>query len=192
MAASLHGDTPYFGRRVTSGSVTPYTTSVDVNTRRGIQIVPIIRPSGLSALWIRLRYWTIALFAVIVFAGLVSAGLILIGVILISYQQTKDLSGSVHVLLRIPGGAVITRQLLSLSFSLGALAPLFLVAAQRPDDRDRFMKNLLVCHRRAMLVYSIYCRAQCYSGVLTKVHIPRPRDAACMPEGKLTRPPDPY
>ena len=31
MAASLHGDTPYSGKAVTSGSVTPYTTSVDVN-----------------------------------------------------------------------------------------------------------------------------------------------------------------
>ena len=31
MAASLHGDTPYSGKAVTSVSVTPYTTSVDVN-----------------------------------------------------------------------------------------------------------------------------------------------------------------
>lgn len=141
-------------------------------TRCGIQGVPIVRPRGLSALWVRLRYWTIALLAVIVFAGLVSAGLILVGLILISYQETMDLAGSVHVYLRIPSGAVITRQLLSLSFSLGALAPLFLVAAQGPDDRDRFMKNLLVRHRRALLVYSIYCRAQAYSGVLTEVQIP--------------------
>src|ERR1700758_3788377 len=34
MAASLHGDTPYSGRRVTSVPVTPYTTSVDVNLIR--------------------------------------------------------------------------------------------------------------------------------------------------------------
>lgn len=31
MAASRHGNTPYSGKPVTSGSVTPYTTSVDVN-----------------------------------------------------------------------------------------------------------------------------------------------------------------
>ena len=31
MAASLHGDTPYSGKAVTSVPVTPYTTSVDVN-----------------------------------------------------------------------------------------------------------------------------------------------------------------
>ena len=42
MAASLHGDTPYSGKAVTSGSATPYTTSVDVNapsagsTERGL------------------------------------------------------------------------------------------------------------------------------------------------------------
>lgn len=140
-------------------------------TRRGIHVMPIIRPRGLTALWVRLRYWTIALFALMVFAGLVSAGLILIGVILISYQETKSLAGSAQVWLSIPGGAVITRQLLSLSFSLGALAPLFLVAGQRPDDRDRFMKSLLTRHRRAVLMYSIYCRAQAYSGVLTEVQI---------------------
>jgi putative transposase len=31
VAASPHGDTPHAGKPVTSGSVTPYTTSVDVN-----------------------------------------------------------------------------------------------------------------------------------------------------------------
>ena len=31
MAASPHGDTPDSGKAVTSGSATPYTTSVDVN-----------------------------------------------------------------------------------------------------------------------------------------------------------------
>jgi len=140
-------------------------------TRCGIKSLPIAKPRGSSALWLRLRYWTIALFAVMVFAGLVSAGLIFVGVILISFQETKDLAGSVQVYLRILSGAVITKQLLSLSFTLGALAPLFLVAAQRPDDRASFMKNLLVRHRRALLVYSIYCRAQAYSGVLTEVQV---------------------
>jgi hypothetical protein len=31
LAASRHGTTPYFGKRVTSGSATPYTTSVDAS-----------------------------------------------------------------------------------------------------------------------------------------------------------------
>ena len=34
MAASHHGDTPYSGNSVTSVPVTPYTTSVDVNSPR--------------------------------------------------------------------------------------------------------------------------------------------------------------
>ena len=40
------------------------------------------------------------------------------------------------------------------------------------------MKNLLVRHRRALLVYSIYGRAQAHSGVLTEVQIvpPIPED----------------
>ena len=141
-------------------------------TRCGIQVIPIIKPRGLSALGVRLRYWTIAQFALVVFAGLVSAGLILIGLVLISYQETTNLAGSAQVYLRIPGGGIITKQLLALSFSLGALAPMFLVASQRSDDRDRFMKTLLTRHRRAVLVYSIYCRAQVYSGDLTNVRIP--------------------
>ena len=33
MAASLHGDTPYSGKAVTSVPATPYTTSVDVNAQ---------------------------------------------------------------------------------------------------------------------------------------------------------------
>jgi hypothetical protein len=33
VAASFHGDTPYFGKPVTSVPVTPYTTSVDVSMR---------------------------------------------------------------------------------------------------------------------------------------------------------------
>jgi hypothetical protein len=35
VAASLHGDTPYPGKTVTSVPVNPYTTSVDVNGFRG-------------------------------------------------------------------------------------------------------------------------------------------------------------
>ena len=43
MAASLHGNTPYSGKRVTSGSVTPYTTSVDVNVILSACEVPLAR-----------------------------------------------------------------------------------------------------------------------------------------------------
>jgi hypothetical protein len=34
VAVSGHADTPYFGRPVTAGSATPYTTPVDVNEPR--------------------------------------------------------------------------------------------------------------------------------------------------------------
>ena len=38
MAASLHGDTPYSGKTVTSVPATPYTTSVDVNACSADQV----------------------------------------------------------------------------------------------------------------------------------------------------------
>ena len=86
-----------------------------------------------------------------------------------------DLACFVHVShLRIPSGAVITRKAVpALRSAWGALAPLFLVAAQGRYDRDRSTKNLLVpCPPPGLAAYSIYCRAQAYSGVLTEVQIP--------------------
>jgi hypothetical protein len=55
---------------------------------------------------------------------------------------------------------MVTKQLLSLSLSLGAFAAFFLVAAQRSDERDEFMKNTLARYRRALLVYTAYCQAR--------------------------------
>ena len=53
MAASLHGDTPYSGKAVTSGSATPYTTSVDVNDHDAPRLTLVItaahRPDRLLA-----------------------------------------------------------------------------------------------------------------------------------------------
>ena len=80
-------------------------------------------------------------------AAIVSGALIVIGVILINRNETMTLANSVEVYDTLPGGIVITKQLLSLSFSLGAFAAFFLVAAQRPVDRKAFMKNVLVRYR---------------------------------------------
>ena len=55
MAASHHGDTPYSGRPVTSGSVTPYTTSVDVNHAGGVdQTTAVTAAAGLAAVMVTL------------------------------------------------------------------------------------------------------------------------------------------
>jgi len=125
----------------------------------GAAPAPIVRPGIPGTIWVYATYWLLCAFALIVSALFVSGTLILIGVILISKDETKTLANSVHVYQTLPGGAVITMQLLSLSFSLGAFAAFFLVAAQKPSDRTEFMANMLRRYRRDLVAYSIYCHA---------------------------------
>jgi len=138
-------------------------------TRRGITAAPMVRPSGRHAVRIYLSYWALAAFALIIAAGFVASALIVIGTVLISKNDTVTMAQSVDVYRSLPGGFVITKQLLSLSFSLGAFAAFFLVAAQRPEDRDAFMKDVLARYRQALLVYSVYCRAHDRAPELTQV-----------------------
>jgi hypothetical protein len=138
-------------------------------TRCGIGAAPMVRPSGRHAVRIYLSYWALAAFALIIAAGFVASALIVIGTILIGRNETVDMAQSVYVYQSLPGGLVITKQLLSLSSSLGAFAAFFLVAAQRPEERDAFMKNVLARYRQAMLVYSVYCRAHDQAPELTQV-----------------------
>jgi hypothetical protein len=138
-------------------------------TRRGIKAAPMVRPAGRHALRIYLSYWALAVFALLIAAGFVAGALIIIGAILISKNDTVMMAQSVDVYRSLPNGLVITKQLLSLSFSLGAFAAFFLVAAQRPEDRNAFMKDLLAPYRQALLVYSVYCRAHDLARELTQV-----------------------
>jgi hypothetical protein len=138
-------------------------------TRRGIKAAPMVRPSGRHAARIYLSYWALAAFALIIAAGFVASALIVIGVILISKNDTAMMAQSADVYQTLPGGLVITKQLLSLSFSLGAFAAFFLVAAQHPEDRNAFMKDVLARYRQALLVYSVYCRAHDRAPELTQV-----------------------
>jgi hypothetical protein len=140
-------------------------------TQRCIKATPMVRPLGRHALRIYLIYWALAAFALIITAGLVATALIIIGAILISKNDTVTMAQSVNVYQSLPGGFVITKQLLSLSFSLGALAAFFLVAAQHPEDRDAFMKDVLARYRQALLVYSVYCRAHDRARELTFVPV---------------------
>ena len=145
--------------------------------------VPIVRPLIPGTIWVYAGYWMLCAFALIITALFVSAVLIIIGVILISKSETMMLASSVHVYQTLPEGAVITKQLLSLSFSLGAFSAFFLVAAQRSSDRKVFMRNTLRRYRRDLVVYSIYCRAHDQAEPWTLVpvqarlldHPPRPK-----------------
>jgi hypothetical protein len=141
-------------------------------TRRGIKPAPMVKPSGRHAFRIYLSYWALTAFALIIAAGLVASALIVIGTILISRNDTATMAQSVHVYRSLPGGLVITKQLLSLSCSLGAFAAFFLVAAQRPEDRKAFMKDVLARYRRALLVYWVYCGARDQARELTQIPVP--------------------
>lgn len=160
-------------------------------TRRGITAAPMVRPAGRRACRIYLSYWALAAFALIIAAGFVASALIVIGAILISRNETVAMAESVDVYQSLPGGFVITRQLLSLSFSLGAFAAFFLVAAQRPEDRDAFMRDVLARYRQALLVYSVYCRAHDRAAELTQIplHVrPLQPAAECLSPTACTAP----
>lgn len=127
-------------------------------TRRGARPVPMERPSGLRGVYAYLAYLTLVASSLIAAALFVSVILVIVGLILINANETRTLAGSAYIYQSYPG-ITVTKQLLSLSFSLGAFAAFFLVAAQHSDDRDKFMKNTLLRYRRALLVYTTYCRA---------------------------------
>ncbi|MFI6054498.1 hypothetical protein ACIBCO_30960 [Streptomyces violascens] len=64
---------------------------------------------------------------------------------------------------------VVTRELLSLSLSLGAFAALFLVSGQRPEERTVYLHKDLFRLRRALVVYSVYRSAQEHAAEWTGV-----------------------
>ena len=124
----------------------------------GAQPTPVNKPTGFGALYVRIIYLAVTISALLATTLFVAAALIIVGVTLIDAHETRNLAGSVDVLQSYPG-IVFTRQLLSLSLSLGAFASFFLVAAQRPDDREIFMKKIMAHARRSLLVYTVCCQA---------------------------------
>jgi len=147
---------------------------------RGACPAPMVRPTGLGGrALVYFAYAGLSAFSLIVAAMFVASALIFIGLILIDAKETKALAGSVHIYRALssalPGDAVITRQLVSLSLCLGAFSAFFLVAAQRTEDRRTFMDNVLVRLRRALLVYSVYCRAHDCAQEWTGILVAAPR-----------------
>ena len=125
---------------------------------KGARPVPMERPRGFRGVYAYLAYLILVAFSLIAVALFVSAILIIVGLILINANETRSMAGSAYIYQTFPG-ITVTKQLLSLSFSLGAFSAFFLVAAQHSDDRDKFMKNTLLRYRRALLAYTVYCRA---------------------------------
>lgn len=154
-------------------SVRPFEFMIFVD--RGIQPLPVKRPTGFGAFVVRAGYITLCAFSLIVTAIFVSVFLVIVGIILINKSNTNDLAHAVNVYQTFPGNVVVTKQLLSVSLSLGAFAAFVLVASQRPEERVEFMRSILVRYRGALLVYSIYCRAhdlaEPWTGVPVKIRL---------------------
>ena len=146
---------------------------------RSIRPAPMVKPEGFGAFSVYASYVLLSLFSLIATAIFVSGALIFVGIILVSKQETVNLAGSAHVYATLPGHLILTRQLVSLSLSLGAFSAFFLVAAQHTDDRKAFMNNVLIRLRRALLVYSIYYRARYHVEDLTPICVkPKTPDQA--------------
>jgi len=137
---------------------------------RGAKPFPLERPRGLSGAYGYLAYLALVAFSLIAVAIFVSGILVFVGLILVNKDETTKLAGSAYIYQSFPGIAV-TKQLLSLSFSLGAFAAFFLVAAQRSEDRDVFMKDILARYRRALLVYTTYCQAHDFAEEWTGIPV---------------------
>ena len=123
----------------------------------GARPTPLVKPAGRwGRVYVYAAYVMLSAFFLFIVVLIVSGSLILVGLILISAKETKDLAQSVDIYVTLWGHVVITRQLVSLSLSLGAFAAFFLVAAQRTEDRKEFIDNLLAPVRQALLVYAVY------------------------------------
>jgi len=129
----------------------------------------IAEPDCRSArIYVHVNYWLLSLLALLGVAFTVAFILLVIGAILINAKETANIAGSSFVYIPLPGGGAVTRQLVSLSLVLGSFAAFFLVAGQRPRDRQKFMTVVLRPIRLALLTYSVYQYAQNRASELTQ------------------------
>jgi hypothetical protein len=129
--------------------------------KMGASPSPIKRPATLAGRqFVYFNYLMFSFLSLIGVALSVTVALLIVGMILISAHETDVLAHSVQIYWTLPGHVVITRQLLSLSLTLGVFAAFFLVVGQHAEGRERFMNDVLRDLRQFLLVYSVYCRAQ--------------------------------
>ncbi|MFD9631827.1 hypothetical protein [Streptomyces violascens] len=131
--------------------------------RRGAHPFPLLQPeTPAQRRSVHAGYFILLTSALVGSAVVVSLSLIVVGVVLISASQTANLTGgAAHLYWTIPGtDLVLTRELVSLSLSLGAFAALFLVASQHPEHRTAYAHRVLYRLRRSLAVYSVYRRAR--------------------------------
>ncbi len=140
--------------------------------RLGAVCRDIEKPDDKAGLqFVYVTYMVLTLLSLLEVAAVVAGTLIVVGMILISKDETSNLANAVHVYFTLPGHAVLTTQLVSLSITLGCFAAFFLVAGQRPEERAEFMSSGLTDLRRVLLAYSIYCQAKSKAGTWTGIWV---------------------
>jgi hypothetical protein len=154
---------------------TPAWNQIHKLIELGAKPLPLVRPPNRG---LRISHYcayvAVSAFSLIVIALAVSASLIVVGTVLISAGETKELAHTIHIYATLPGHFVITRQLVSLSLTLGAFATFFLVAGQHAEDRKELMDNALAVIRKVFIVYSVYARARDNAAEWTGVPVESP------------------
>jgi hypothetical protein len=128
--------------------------------------------STLGMINVSLVYFGIITANLFLIGSLVAGALTVIGIVRINVPLTRQLSGGeVHVLVHLPGGMVITQELLSLAFSLGGLAVLsftFLTLTNQ-QARGAFTARAMTGLRRVLISFAVYSAAQESEAELTGV-----------------------
>lgn len=115
-----------------------------------------------AALWF---FYVVNIGMYIVFGALWMAfALVVAGMLRIDKAMTVALAGNAHVYAwstHLPGGMVLTEQLMLVALSLGALAGLYAAVATLQDDnaRDRFVDQVLSFPQASFAAYAAYAEA---------------------------------
>lgn len=103
---------------------------------------------------------------------MIAAALVIVGVIQLNNKMITDLMGAApHHLWTLPHTNItITRELVSVALSLGALCALFAAAGlHEPESRNSVMAQALARLRRLTAVYYLYQQAQSNAAELTGI-----------------------
>jgi hypothetical protein len=154
-----------------SGSTSANTLSAKL-TRIGHELPAGPKLSRLGAINVTAIYLGIITANLLLIGFLVSGALTLIGVIRINAALTRQLTGgSAQILLRLPGGMVISQELLSLSLTLGGLAILSFTFITLPNRRARshFASTATSGLRRVLIAFTVYQAGRINEAALTGV-----------------------
>lgn len=149
---------------------------------RGLGCVPSAPLADTDTPVLKRRVGLLSIGQVVAVGGLVAAALVLVGMIRIDLAATTTLMGGkpATVLLTLPGKIVITRELVLVSTTLGALSSLTFAAVGLNDERpyQAFVDANAKSMKRIVTILRSY-RDGCSRGlVMTGLELPPPDDVA--------------